>query len=572
MGAPAQADRSLPGNVDSSAGSGGRLAFMTPGRWLAVIVLLALAIRILAILTRGMVQFDETAYLRMAENLAAGHKPYEMTGNTAVHFSPFFPVLIAAFHFLLRDFVVSGYAVVAVFGSLLAVPFYLLGRDLLSPRAGLLAAALIAVMPFFISTSEFVYSEQSYIFFLLMGIFASWQMLKYGRLKCGAMAGLMLGLAYLTNPAGIFYFFAVAALVLAVAWRKKLWGKMIRAGALFALVFLVPALPYLVFLHAETGHWTFTGKNTGGLTYAAQHNLERDSSQKNEEVMAQLDQNGELLIIDVESEGVNPLGTIISQPVSSAKTLAKQIYYLHKNVLAQVFPLFLLVFVGMGLFARGWDRGRATALGFLAVMTLPVLLVLATYAFARAMMPYIPILVLLAGEGWRHTEEWAANSAHLDLRDVTRAHWERLGPWLVGALVLIPMLLMTVNDVSKQTYPVQYKEAGEWVKEKYGSHGLDTKIMTRDAASAYYAGATMVSLPYASMDEVTRYAMRNQTNFIIISRGDIQAYRPGLAPLLNEDWRANSNWELVNEVEPGTDRDTLVLRLKTFDLAVAANN
>lgn len=535
---------------------------MTPGRWLALIVLLALGLRIIAILTRQMVQFDETAYLRMAENLAAGHKPYEMMGANAVHFSPLFPALIAAFHFVLRDFVVSGYAVVAVFGSLLAVPFFLLGRDLLSERSGLLAAALIAVMPFFISTSEYIYSEQPYIFFLLMGLFFAWHMLNHWRRRCAAGAGLLLGIAYLTNPAGLFYILAVGALLLTVAWRRRLWRRLPAVGGAFMLLFAVPAAPYLIFIHAEMGNWTFTGKGTEGLTYAAQLNLNRDSPQQNEQVMSAIEPNGEVLIVNLGSKGANPISLFILQPVTSMKTLAKQIYYLHKNVLSQVTPLFLLVLAGAGLFARGWDRQRAAAIGFLAVMTLPVLVVLATLAFARAMMPYIPVLVLLAGEGWRRAEDWATGSAEHDLTGAARACWRRLAPWLVGAAVLAPMLYLTVQGVQGQAYPVQYREAGEWLKQEYGA---GTRIMTRDAAAAYYAGGTMVILPYASLEGITGYADRHQSQFLVISRADIANFRPGLAPLLGGEPQAagaaTGRWQLAGEIRPDTDHDILIFRL-----------
>ena len=44
--------------------------------WLVTLFLLAAALRTIAAFSRGMIQFDETTYARMAQNLLAGHAPH----------------------------------------------------------------------------------------------------------------------------------------------------------------------------------------------------------------------------------------------------------------------------------------------------------------------------------------------------------------------------------------------------------------------------------------------------------------------------------------------------------------
>lgn len=70
--------------------------------------------------------YDETAYVGMAQNLGAGHLPYAETTSTT-----YTPLL----------------------------PTYLLGRDFVNRRVGLMAAGLLAVSPLFIDFSSRVYSE-----------------------------------------------------------------------------------------------------------------------------------------------------------------------------------------------------------------------------------------------------------------------------------------------------------------------------------------------------------------------------------------------------------------------------
>src|SRR5665648_1246100 len=78
-------------NNDTS-GSGARFS---PTAILALLVLFALAVRVLAALKRPMIQLDETAYVRMAENFASGDGLLDISGLTTTHFSPLLPLLIA---------------------------------------------------------------------------------------------------------------------------------------------------------------------------------------------------------------------------------------------------------------------------------------------------------------------------------------------------------------------------------------------------------------------------------------------------------------------------------------------
>ncbi|MEK7818018.1 MAG: glycosyltransferase family 39 protein, partial [Actinomycetota bacterium] len=122
--------------------------------WILLLIMAAaLAVRVLAALSRSMIQLDETAHVRMAENLAEGLRPLDIAGLSATHFSPLFPLVTSGLGKLTGDFVISAYAVVIIFGTLLLVPAYLLARDLAGGRAGLMTAALVGAMPLFVDYS-----------------------------------------------------------------------------------------------------------------------------------------------------------------------------------------------------------------------------------------------------------------------------------------------------------------------------------------------------------------------------------------------------------------------------------
>ena len=541
----------------SQGATGDGSAARRPGLVLVLIVLMALVVRVLATLTRQMVQFDETAYLRMAENLAAGNGLHDISALTTTHFSPLLPIFIAGVAAVLRNYVLSGYVVVTVFGCLLLIPVYLLGKELFGIRTGLMAAALMAVEPFFVGTTEYIYSETLYIFFLFMSLYYGWLMLKHQRMRDAAVSGLCIGVAYLANPSAVFYMLALLVLMIAVAWRRALWGRAGKAVFLFLVVFSVCALPYIVYLHGELGKWTFSGKTTGGNIYTATHNLDRTDINGWEKEILALQDDGEPLAFKLEAQGDNPATYILHHPFEAAKILVKQVYVFHANVLSQVFVLWLLPLVGLGLFAGGWDRRRAAALGYLLVMSLPVVLVLAMYAHPRFFMPFVPVAMMLAAEGWFRLEGWGKSTALKSFTGHTAARWRSRAPWMVGAVVLLPVLAFAGATTIKQSYPVQYKEAGLWLKQNGGEH---RRIMNREYSSAYYAGGDAVILPYADYAATTDYAGRKSVDYLIISTQDLKNYRPELSPLLDDGATAHPEWELIHKIRPGTDREVLIFR------------
>ncbi|MFA6001131.1 MAG: glycosyltransferase family 39 protein [Thermoleophilia bacterium] len=540
-------------------GSGNGTSSGRSRKFLALILLGALLVRVLATLTRQMVQFDETAYLRMAENLASGNAPFDISGLTATHFSPLLPIFITGVAALLRDYVLSGYVVVTVFGCLLLIPVYLMGKELFGQRTGLMAAALMAVEPFFVGTTEYIYNESLYIFFLYMGLYAGWLTLRQKSMRSAAVAGLSIGLAYLANPSAVFYLLVLLVIMAIIAARRGFHAKMGKAMLVFLALFSVCALPYVVFLHGELGKWTFSGKSTGGNIYTATHNLRRDDIGSWEKELLALQDDGEPLAFKLEAQGENPATFLISHPAPAAKIFVKQVYAFHANVLSQVFPLWLLPLAGLGLFAQGWSRRRVAALGYLLVMSLPIVLVLAMYAHPRFFMPFVPFAMMLAAQGWLMFESWGRETAMASFTGDAAQKWLRRAPWLTGAIVLLPVLAFAMVTTLKQSYPVEYKEAGLWLKENGGE---GTRIMNREYSSAYYAGGDAVILPYADYAATTDYARKKNVEYLIVGTQALKDYRPGLERLLDDDLAAHPEWELVDSIRPGASREVLIFRIR----------
>ncbi|MHB8793784.1 MAG: glycosyltransferase family 39 protein [Thermoleophilia bacterium] len=555
----------MKASTSANGSRSGAVGFRLGAGWiLALLVLTALTLRVAASLTRPMIQYDESAYLRMAENLAAGLRPAEVSGMTATHFTILLPALIAGVSFILGDFVLSGYVVAIFFGALIPIPTYLLGKELVDGRVGLMAAALMAINPLFINTSEFIYTEVVYIFFLLVAVFFGVRMIREGDHRGSLLCGASLGLAYLDNPAACYYLAILNAILLVRALQKRWWRRIAVAALLFIVAFSVFAVPYIFFLHGELGKWTFSGKGAAGPINAASRNLQHASVWDSErELLALNDQGTELLLTEMEADETvaNPVAFVINYPKQALKNFGDQVDVLHTSVFAQVAPLWLLPLLGVGLFAYGWNRKQAVSAGYIFLLMMPAILVLAVSAHARFFMPFAPLLMIWVAQGWQKLEAWAGETVELSLDEPLRPRLMRLAPWLIGALVIVPVFAYTISgavtNATGNSYPVEYRKAGEWLRKDVGT---GQRIMGRNASAAYYAGGISVALPYADYDRTTAFARAKDTDYLVISAGDIYSLRPHMVKLL-ESTEIHPEWTLVHKEEEGTPREVLIFRL-----------
>lgn len=530
---------------------------------LAVIFLAALLIRIWAALQRPMLELDEAVYARMAENLAAGAGPLGLMEVPReigrVFFSPLLPLGIAGLAAVLRDYVLSGYIMVVLFGSLLVIPTFLLGREFAGRRTGLMAAALMAVLPVLVNYSSRVYNESVYIFFLLFGIYFGWRLLHDRRPLCGLLAGVALGFAYLTNPSVVYYVAVLVALAVIVALRRGGWGSMVRGAGVLAAAFFVIAAPYLVFIHGELGKWSFTGKDVTPAVhyYSATHNLRYNTVEWEKDLYGLTDDGQEVRILRLDQlQGPSP--GLVSRVMSYMSIFINQSQIFYTSQLDQVMPLWLLPLLGLGLFASGWDRRRALGVGFLALMMGPALVIMAMYTHIRFFLPFVPLALIWVAQGWQRLERWGDDTVTYAFSPGKQALWRKAVPWAIGAALLLPVLAMAAVTVRHESYPTEYREAGERLRQEAGT-GL--RVASRDTSSAYYAGGVAIILPYADYQRTTEYARNKNVDYLIMAKWDIDASRPDLA-VLEEGPARHPDWELVDRIRPGTPRETLIFRLK----------
>lgn len=529
--------------VPSKAGDLKKRNGLSVNTILILIILLALAVRIGAAFSREALNGDELVYARMADELAQGNGLIDMYGKPSTLFLPLLPIFIAAASFILQSIPLSGYAVEALFGSLLVIPTYLLGRELAGQRTGLMAGALVAVLPLSVEYSTKLYTEGVYTFFLILGSYFFFRLLKRGGLYLAPLAGGAIGLAYLANPSGTYYAGAFALLMAVLALRSsELRPRLIRALPLFLALFAVLAFPYVLYLHGQLGQWTYTGKSGSDTIVAAQQGV-RWFTPEYEKIISGLSPDGTQVMEPVNPDSSNPALVFLKHPVLYGKIFAQNLYVFYSEQLPLVIPLWLLPLLGLGLFGAGWDRQRLKAIGYTLLLIFPLFLIFAIEYRARFFVPYVPLFMIWTAEGWRRLEIWGSETAGLIWREgAARERITRWLPALLAVLVLVPVLAFTAVQTARQGYNTGLKATGEWIRDIAGP---GKRIMDRELVAAYYADGTGVLIPYADYERTTNYARLQDTDYLVIGRQALIDFRPDLRVLLDSS-QPHPDWRLVH--------------------------
>ncbi|MCL4309971.1 MAG: glycosyltransferase family 39 protein [Actinomycetota bacterium] len=530
-----------------------RAARLKPGHYLTLIFVAGLLVRIVAVMHHPAVQGDEIVYLSDAENLSKG-LGLESLGRTpdTVYF-PLLPLLIASLHVLLRNFVIAGEATVVIFGMLTMLAIYLLARKFTGAPTALRAAALGAVFPLLVYYSSLIYTETVYTFFLLMAILFAWDMLHGFRLRDGLLAGASLGLAYLTNPAAVYYLaiFAILATALVVL-RKRGWRPVASAVAVMAAVFLVFAAPYVYFLHNHLDRWTYSGKTATANINATTNNLTLVTPDWEKQAYALTADGHGVQVAQDLYQITDPVSFVAMHPGLGFNLLKTNARHFLRGELVKTMPLWLLPLLLLGIFTRMGYRDWMKKLGFLMLMILPVLMIFILDYRSRFFVPFTALSLIFLALGWTRIDEWLRK--RLEGGSSQRLILAQLA---VAVLILLPALGLAGEMVRREGNPGQFRLAGSWLEQHEGA-GL--RVMDRNYIGAYYADGISVVLPYADYSRTTAYARYNRVDYMIVSKDDIVNWRPGLSILLAGD-SGHPDWRLVDTIYPDTSREVMIYQL-----------
>jgi hypothetical protein len=370
-------------------------------------------------------------------------------------------------------------------------------------------------------------------------------------------SGICMGLAYLENPTSLYYVVTLFGLLLIVGFRQELGEYANKAALQFMLLFLVFAIPNVVFMTWMNGSFTLADRPADQI-YAAVHDLPAGSLEREQQMMG-LDESGDIRLTAIE-QGPGLFSSFVDSPWAFVKAVARSDYALYLNRIESLIPVWLLPLIGLALFRFAWTRGEALRFGFMLLMLAPLLVLPMVWGDTRILLPYVGLVMLWVARGWNYMEDWLYGSAE------KLAGWDpqdkRRKRQLQAALVVVmlaPLAALSIWNVARVDYPIEYKQAGQWLADNGGD---GNRIMSREQSSSWYAGADLVPLPYASIEETIDYARRQEARFFVMSGRVTEDLRPQLEPLMQEDNRYRDQLEPVYHSGEGTSSELIVYRIR----------
>lgn len=150
---------------------------------------------------------------------------------------------------LLFDFdPVSGVYLSALVDAGAVIAIYFLGREIVSVRAGLIAAVLYAFSPYLVKLSHFPYHTGPIPLFTILAIFCFYKTIK-GNVKYFPAVIFFLGVLYNFEVATFVLGIAFAIIFLFYLWKKEKWATGIinkKIILVSILAFIIPMLPMII--------------------------------------------------------------------------------------------------------------------------------------------------------------------------------------------------------------------------------------------------------------------------------------------------------------------------------------
>jgi hypothetical protein len=495
-----------------------------------VAVVAGFALRVAIGLTDDAPSTDETAYLRSGISLIEGDG-FQRAGHPELHFPPFVPFLLGLASRLV-DAHVGAVVLTCVAGTALIVPLALLALRLAGQGAGVVTAWVAALAPG-LATMPAARGAGSEAEYTLLVVTAVWLVVSAAdhrgrpRLVRVAGTGLLVGLAYLTRPEGLFMALPLGAAVVVVAFRgagsaderdrdRPMLSRLGGAAALmaaFAAPLVLCIVPYAAFLQSNTGKWELTAK-TQDASIEAWNAVAGNDREARDRVLYELDDSG-LRFSDAATDRT-PLPTLAREdPGGYAGILVTNLASLGKNLSGWwLLPVPAWVLAALG----AWSR-RRSRLGALVVVVglVPVATAMAFFVQPRYLMVTVALATVLVGAAWTALSgrwRWPVLAATVGLLALSSAatFYGDGGWWHPG-------------DHTDQ------RRAGEWVADHTDR---DDRIMARSMVVEYYAERPTIAVPYADLGDITRFARHYGVRYLVVDESHASRLRPQLLPLLGD--------------------------------------
>ena len=481
---------------------------------------------------------DGHTYLQIARNIQMGIG----LGWQALWATPLPPIIIAGVDRLLgiHDLLRTAGLIAPVMGVLLTAAVYYLAVGLLGRTIALTAALATAVTPHFLWITFSTEPEIYYTVFLVTALGLLCRAVLRDSLPYACGAGCAFCCAYLSRSEGFLIMAITATALLVSQGRRVLHTFMPRIVATMLVVFFLAASPYLLFLKHNYGTFVISPKATYVFIWMKSRIYhDNDKGEQGNDDLWGLTPDGRLKW-QVPS-GIGELaGYLLQDPAKSARV------YLHNLALElpgkipnnsgalhfpNVFPVYLALLALFSLFVP-WGDGSARkkitiAAPFLILLILPVF----TEGWWKYLVPYAPLLTILAAAGMIFGVEganrrWLKGDRRIGTAVIVLCtlgimtyYLDRYGDGLVAKLLAPkpatadkPAPPVDASRNARLQYTEDARKSGQWAAAHYGA---GKNYMVPWNKMIYYLDGLWTALPVASLAEIHDYAVRNRVDLLV---------------------------------------------------------
>ena len=450
-------------------------------RFLFALLLVAFLIRIPLLVYPEVIHNDGTAYI--------GHAKQILSGDWSVGKThPCYPGLIALFHFFTPNDEIAGILVSVIFGALLVLPVFYLGKAIFNEKVGMLSALFATVHPFLYIPSGSVLTESTFHFLLATSVLFGWKAFDKGRFKDILLFSLFTCFSYLTRPEGIGFLliFGVWMLLINPAKERRPWAKRAVIILLTISSFLVLSFPYFIQLRKETGRWQISKKvsvSIGSSSEEAELPVERIRVKKE---------------ISFSSLLKSPMSVVKKMGIGFLQSLYK---------FQQVYTPLLSLLLILGLIL---SKGKSFSIkGNLYLISYFVYFFAFIHAFfwvdRRYTSHVVSIALPWAAVGFVEITSWAR-------RRFQEEKFRRKFPATFLIIILI-VLFAQGRVIHPREHRFIQKEVGLWMKDHLAKEG---KLMSSLPQEAFYAERTWVRIPRGSYEEILVAARSKGVRYLIV--------------------------------------------------------
>ena len=540
------------------------------------IVVGAIIFRLIFVANSYVIGFDQVNYLK----LAASGKIHGLNHVLHPYWSPFYPLVVALFSYIVTDFELAGRLVNILCASFIIVPVFFFLKNNFNKKIAFGTSLLIGFYSFSAYYAAKAEAEFLYSFAAIIGVILGWAVVESKKIGKAFLAGIFFGLAYLSRPEGVGFLITFWGVIFLIIIFQIFAKRKVRSYIFILLLsgfgFGIVSFPYLLYLRQATGTWTISTKgviNQQGEMYV----MKKD--QYTENPFHVLSEDNTKLMMDeiyhignfVENRQIEGKTVVKISVIDFAKKVTENFYKIITETVTKVFPLPLIILFGLGLFAKPWPRENTylnlyllSYIVFFWFIVIPVF-----HISLRYFAPLIPIALIWIAKGADNLIEWVTVTIKNSIEK-----WPLSIPVRVVGSILVILLIFFSSilpefgrrmkkgtDSTIEWGPcIEQKKAGLWLKENGDESPV---IMAYNHAVSFYAGnyniKESVEIPENKVDRLLAYAKYRGVEYLVLN--DRYKHHHPLIEHLYEEKDVPVNLEVIYKDREKSGLKTIIYKI-----------